>query len=90
LSSQNFDVIIAGVGIAGCSAARFIARNRYRVALIDALPDFCAIYYNGNISHGGYCWIIPKRDNLVNTGILIPSSRNIDANFLKSVCAKEI
>lgn len=39
MSSQKFDVIIAGAGIAGCSAAKFIAKNGYRVALIDGLPE---------------------------------------------------
>ena len=39
LSRQDFDVVIAGAGIAGCTAAKFIAKSGYRVALIDSLPE---------------------------------------------------
>ena len=60
-----------------------IGYREYR-QLDKSFGNFCAIHYNWDISHGGYCWIIPKRDNLVNTGILIPSSRNVDVNFLKN------
>ncbi|WP_455369940.1 hypothetical protein, partial [[Eubacterium] cellulosolvens] len=60
-----------------------IGYREYR-QLDNNFGDYCAIHYNWNMSIGGYCWIIPKRDNLVNTGILIPSRRNIDANFLKN------
>lgn len=60
-----------------------IGYREYR-QLDKRFGNFCAIHYNWDISHGGYCWIIPKRDTLVNTGILIPSSRNVDINFLKN------
>lgn len=59
-----------------------IGYREYR-QLDEKFDNFCAIHYNWHISRGGYCWIIPKRDNLVNTGILIPLSRNVDSNFLK-------
>ena len=60
-----------------------IGYREYR-QLDKKFGDFCAIHYNWDISHGGYCWIIPKKDNLVNTGILVPSSRNTNASFLKN------
>jgi geranylgeranyl reductase family protein len=68
--SESINVFDTGIGY-----------REYR-QLDKSFGNFCAIHYNWDISHGGYCWIIPKRDNLVNTGILIPSSRNVDANFL--------
>lgn len=69
--SETIDTFDIGIGY-----------REYR-QLNEKFDDFCAIYYNWYISRGGYCWIIPKRDNLVNTGILIPLSRNVNTNFLK-------
>lgn len=37
--SQNFDVVVAGASIAGCTAARLFAQAGARVALVEKRPD---------------------------------------------------
>ena len=40
--------------------------------LPEKFDDYCALYYDWRISPGGYCWIIPKKERIANTGLLIP------------------
>ena len=69
--SETIDSLDIGIGY-----------REYRV-LDENFGNFCEIHYDWHISRGGYCWIIPKKDNLVNTGILIPWSQNVNSNSLK-------
>jgi len=50
----------------------------------DEFEDYCSLYYDWNVAPGGYCWIIPKKGDLVNTGILVPWSASSTANQLES------
>lgn len=52
--------------------------------------DYCSLYYDWEIAPGGYCWIIPKRDNLVNTGLLVPWNSSSTAELLRSKFRKFI
>ncbi|MEM4246233.1 MAG: NAD(P)/FAD-dependent oxidoreductase [Candidatus Bathyarchaeia archaeon] len=47
--------------------------------------DFCELYYDREITRGGYCWVIPKRDGHVNTGILIFSRDRFDVTWAKKM-----
>jgi digeranylgeranylglycerophospholipid reductase len=53
--------------------------------LTREFEDYCSIYYNWDLAPGGYCWIIPKKGNLVNTGLLIPwrheTASELESNF---------
>jgi len=40
--------------------------------LSEDFEDYCSLYYDWDVAPGGYCWIIPKKRYVVNTGLLIP------------------
>jgi len=57
--------------------------REYRRAA-DEIEDYCSLYYDWRLAPGGYCWIIPKKGNLVNAGLLVPWSSSSTANQLES------
>ena len=66
-----------------------IGYRQYRM-LSDTFEEYCSIYYDWDLAQGGYCWIIPKKNNIVNTGILVPfnnsvTSSELDARFRKFI-----
>ena len=42
MSEQDFDVVIVGASVAGCTAARLYAQRGARVALVERRPDIDA------------------------------------------------
>ena len=56
----------------------------------NEFEDYCSLYYDWNVAPGGYCWIIPKRGDLVNTGLLVPWSASSTSDQLESKFRKFI
>ncbi len=58
--------------------------------LTEKFEDYCSLHYDWDVAPGGYCWIIPKQGNVVNTGLLIPwrhetTSTQLQSNFNRFV-----
>ncbi|MEM2942343.1 MAG: NAD(P)/FAD-dependent oxidoreductase [Candidatus Bathyarchaeia archaeon] len=53
-----------------------VGYREYR-RITSEFEDYCSLYYDWEVAPGGYCWIIPKKGNLVNTGLLVPWSHSI-------------
>ncbi|MBS7623396.1 NAD(P)/FAD-dependent oxidoreductase [Candidatus Bathyarchaeota archaeon] len=53
-----------------------VGYREYR-RVTSEFEDYCSLYYDWEAAPGGYCWIIPKKGNLVNTGLLVPWSHSI-------------
>ncbi len=53
---HSFDVVVVGAGVAGCAAARELARHRFDVAVLEAGNDIAcgATRANSGIVHAGY------------------------------------
>ena len=52
----DFDVIIIGAGVAGCSAARELSRYRLKIGVLEKTPDVCCgtSARNSGVIHAGF------------------------------------
>ena len=53
---KDYDVIIIGAGVSGCAIARELAKEKRRIAVLEAKSDVCegTSKANSGIVHAGY------------------------------------
>ncbi len=56
MSRKIYDVIVIGAGVSGCAAARELAREQRRIAVLERESDVCegTSKANSGIVHAGY------------------------------------
>ena len=53
---KDYDVIVIGAGVSGCAIARELAKEKRRIAVLEAKSDVCegTSKANSGIVHAGY------------------------------------
>ena len=89
MSRKIYDVIVIGAGVSGCAAARELAREQRRIAVLERESDVCegTSKANSGIVHAGYDaepGTLKARLNIEGNRIMEELSRELDFPFKRN------
>jgi phytoene dehydrogenase-like protein len=74
MENNNFDVIIVGSGIAGLTAAAFLAKDNHRVLLLEKDDSYGGLLGGFNVN--GH-WLDKGARGIIDSGIIFPMLRQL-------------